>query len=59
MTWIFTPEMPRDLASEDVAFKAYLEANGWDTSAWGGGAIVESNTSQRSIEVDEKEMSTE
>ncbi|KAL8276651.1 hypothetical protein RQP46_010919 [Phenoliferia psychrophenolica] len=58
VTWFFTPEMPRDLATEDAAFKAYLEENGWDTSSWGGVAatdVVESRESQRSVEVDEKE----
>lgn len=67
VTYYFTPEMPRDLATEDAAFKAYLEANGWDTSSWGGEdsarkeveapkevEVVKAGTSERSIDEDEK-----
>lgn len=40
VTWFFIPEMPRDLASEDLLFKEYLEANGWETSGWGESLVA-------------------
>lgn len=41
VTWFFVPEMARDLETEDIAFKMYLEENGYDTSVFVEQAVVE------------------
>jgi MFS family permease len=35
IAWVFIPDKERDLESEDVRFRAYLEAKGFDTSFYG------------------------
>jgi hypothetical protein len=41
ISWVLIPDKERDLESEDVRFKAYLEANGHDTSFFGESLVEE------------------
>ncbi|CAF9918041.1 MAG: hypothetical protein ALECFALPRED_000480 [Alectoria fallacina] len=40
ITWVFIPDMERDLEGEDVRFRRYLEDNGFDTSGLGGESLT-------------------
>lgn len=39
--WVFIPDKERDLESEDVKFRNYLEDHGFDTSCYGEPALVQ------------------
>ena len=41
IAWVFIPDMERELESEDIKFRRYLEDNGFDTSELGGESLVE------------------
>lgn len=41
ITWVFIPDMERDLEGEDVRFRRYLGENGFDTSGLGGESLTE------------------
>lgn len=40
MSWIFIPDMSRELETEDARFKAYFEENGYDISLYGEALVV-------------------
>ncbi|KAJ5114174.1 hypothetical protein N7456_002708 [Penicillium angulare] len=40
LSWIFIPDMSRELETEDARFKAYLEENGYDISCYGEALVV-------------------
>jgi len=44
ISWVMIPDKERDLESEDVKFRAYLEANGFETSCYGESLIEETKT---------------
>jgi hypothetical protein len=35
ISWFLIPDKEKDLESEDLRFKEFLEANGYDTSIYG------------------------
>ena len=41
IAWVFSPDMERELESEDTKFRRYLEDNGFDTSGLSGESLVE------------------
>jgi hypothetical protein len=44
IAWVFIPDKERDLESEDVRFKNYLEDKGFDTSFYGESLIGQAKT---------------
>ena len=40
IAWVLIPDMGRELESEDVRFRRYLEENGFDTRGLGGESLV-------------------
>ncbi|KAJ5150340.1 uncharacterized protein N7482_010798 [Penicillium canariense] len=40
IAWYFIPDMSRELETEDVRFRAYLEENGYDISSYGDALVV-------------------
>jgi len=46
ISWFLIPDKERDLESEDVRFRAYLEENGFDTNYYGE-SLVEQTKSTR------------
>lgn len=44
ISWVFIPDKERDLESEDVRFKAFLEENGFDTSCYGETVVEQSKS---------------
>ncbi|PTU21995.1 hypothetical protein P175DRAFT_0508881 [Aspergillus ochraceoroseus IBT 24754] len=41
ISWFLIPDMSRELETEDVKFKAYLEENGYDVSSYGEALCVD------------------
>ena len=50
IAWVCIPDKERDLESEDVRFKAYLEEHGFDTSCYGESLIEETKTTAFKID---------
>lgn len=44
IAWVFIPDKERDLESEDVRFRDYLEEKGFDTSFYGESLVEQTKT---------------
>lgn len=49
IAWVLIPDKERDLESEDVRFRAYLEEKGFDTSVYGESLVDEVRTTKLRI----------